>query len=81
MPRPNPPRSRQHRARTLRNPARVRVEIAISKITGRLLLRVMAGDIEQFWAEGIGELTMDMGKADLLVLTPDGRSERRPRDD
>lgn len=67
--------------RTLRDPARVTVEVAISKITGRVLLCVDSSGVEQFYAEGIQELVIDLGREDLLVIRP-GSSvvERRTRE-
>lgn len=78
------------------DPEQVTVEVAISPITRRLLLRVTARtaapDIgpglqsgtteqEQFWAEGVRELVVDLGREFLLVLRPDQPPERRKREE
>lgn len=74
----------QQRAVELVDPEQVTVEVAISPVTGRILLRVMCatGTVEQekFWAEGIQELVLDLGREDLLVVRPgDTTPQRRAR--
>ena len=73
----------QQRAVELVDPEQVTVEVAISPVTGRILLRVTCaiGTVEQekFWAEGIQELVLDLGREDLLVFRPGEAPTRRGR--
>ena len=65
--------------RFLKEPARVTLEIAVSKRTGRILLRVESSGIEQIYAEGVKELVVDLGREDVLVFREGHEMERRKR--
>jgi hypothetical protein len=66
--------------RNLRSPEKVVVEVAFSKTTGHILLRVESSGVEQLWADDIQELIIDLGREQVLVFRPGQPPSRRDRE-
>lgn len=68
------------------SPSRVTLEVGVSMTSGNILVRVLerasdgAEEVERYWASGVQELLIDLGRDTVLVLRPGREPERRPRE-